>query len=253
MITQKAIERFNYYSNGPQHGSAMHLNAMYHYGRRCKRIVEMGVENAFTTWSWVAAEPDYLRAVDIYRNRNNHPNWLDVEDEAKAMGIDFSFEIADSGHGALREIYDRFFPGHGEEGLNLPPYVMDDGIELLFIDTYHSYTHLKAELAVHGNRVSKYLMFHDTEAFGESHPYDGDLGLNPAIREFVAENPHWIYLHKVDYCNGLTILANTRNVDDKPNMDPGLVFPDPDFISPEMKAKVQEEAKKMNKSKKKRR
>jgi hypothetical protein len=230
MITQNTIEKFKYYSRDQHHASMMHLNTMYHYGKRCKKIVEMGVENAFSTWAWLAAKPKYLRAVDIYRNRNNHPNWLDVENEAKAMGIDFRFEIADSGHGALREIYDRFFPGHGEEGLNLPPYVMDKGIELLFIDTYHSYTHLKAELAVHGNRVRKYLMFHDTETFGESHPYDGDLGLNPAIREFISSNPHWIYLHKVNYGHGLTVLGNTKNMDDKPNMDPELMFPDPDFF-----------------------
>jgi hypothetical protein len=102
---------------------------------------------------------------------------------------------------------------------------MDDGVELLYIDTYHSYTQCKAELTIHGDRVGKYILFHDTETYGESHPYDGDKGLNFAIREFLEAHPHWIYLHKMSYSHGMTVLGNTKNITDTPNMDPEFRYP----------------------------
>ena len=46
-----------------------------------------------------------------------------------------------------------------------------------------------------------------------------------AIDEFLAENPNWIMLHRVSYSYGLTVLANTNNVNDTPNLDYGYQFP----------------------------
>jgi glycosyltransferase involved in cell wall biosynthesis len=87
--------------------------------------------------------------------------------------------------------------------------VLDVQIEetdLLFIDTRHVYEQLKQQLAVHANKVRKYLVFHHTTAYGESGETPGYRGLWPAIEEFLQENPHWALAARLTHNNGLTIL-----------------------------------------------
>jgi hypothetical protein len=233
MLTQKVKDKFNYFSTH-DHPSKDHFFTFYHFGKKCDRIIEMGVDYGTSTWAWVAADPKYLRAVDIRRWSKNQicpgTTWGgqmdEIEEEADKMKLDFKFEIGDTGHGILNEIQKKFNKiTYPQDQVTLPHYNIEGEIDLLFIDTYHSYTHLKAELAIHGNKVRKYLIFHDTEYFGMRHDHDGDLGLNFAINEFLAENKNWQYLHKVDYCNGLTVLGNMDNVDDVPNMNPLFRYP----------------------------
>lgn len=79
--------------------------------------------------------------------------------------------------------------------------------DLLFIDTLHTYDQVKAELR-HGNRASKWLVFHDTELFG----VNGELnqpGINAAIQEFQIANPHWKTFAACRHNNGLLILERT--------------------------------------------
>ena len=224
MLTQKAKDKFNHWSTNWTE-TMEHFPTFYHFGSKCKRIVEFGVLRGVSTWAWVASDPDYLRAVDIINHNVEHK---ELEEECAAMGMDYKFVIGDVGHGALRKIESTFNRvSYKPEETGVDPYVMDEGIELLYIDTYHSYTQCKAELTIHGDRVSKYILFHDTAdtAYGERHDYDGDKGLNFAIREFLAENPHWVYLHKIEYSYGMTVLGNTKNVTDVPNMDPNFRYP----------------------------
>lgn len=85
--------------------------------------------------------------------------------------------------------------------------------DLLFIDTWHSYSQLKQELKLHGNKAKKYLVFHDTQTYGTiDEASDTKLGLLPAIIEFIIENPHWKFLLHRTNNNGLTILERTNNV-----------------------------------------
>jgi hypothetical protein len=93
--------------------------------------------------------------------------------------------------------------------------------ELLFIDTWHCYEQIKRELALHASKVSKYLIFHDTQTYGQQgetlgssdvyHPYltmpTAGLGIRPAIDEFLSENPKWHIRYETEYNNGLMILA----------------------------------------------
>lgn len=226
MLTQKVKDKFNYYSTH-DHPSMEHFYTFYHFGKKCDRIVEMGVDYAVSTWAWVASDPKYLRCVDIRRQPPPQGQHDEIEEEVKKMGMDYQFVIADTGHGILKEIEQKFRKvSYPPDQVNLPPYNIEGEVDLLYIDTYHSYTHLKAELDIHAGKVKKYLLFHDTEYFGERHDYDGDKGLNYAIREFLKDNPHWKYLHKVDYGNGLTVLGNTKNVKDKPDLDPNFRYPE---------------------------
>jgi len=77
--------------------------------------------------------------------------------------------------------------------------------DMLFIDSYHVYEQLKAELNLHGNKAKKYIGFHDTEMFGLNGE-DGGKGLNQAIEEFMSENPSWVFEFVSEKNNGLTIL-----------------------------------------------
>ena len=79
----------------------------------------------------------------------------------------------------------------------------------MFIDTYHEYNQLKQELKLHGNKVKKYLIFHDTTTFGqfgETFKELNTIGIWKAIQEFLDENKNWIIEEKLDNNNGLTIL-----------------------------------------------
>jgi hypothetical protein len=81
--------------------------------------------------------------------------------------------------------------------------------DLLFIDTLHTYRQLRAELAAYGNRVQKYLVLHDTVKFGLVGD-DGGTGLQSAIDEFRADNPHWRLHAEYRNNNGLLVLRRVK-------------------------------------------
>lgn len=88
--------------------------------------------------------------------------------------------------------------------------------DLLFIDTLHTAKQLKAELERHvspvENRVRKYLVFHDTETFGEKGEDGSAPGLRAVIRWFQREQafPLWQLVHERLNNNGLVVLQNAR-------------------------------------------
>ena len=57
-----------------------------------------------------------------------------------------------------------------------------DPVDLLYIDTLHRYDHLTKELALHGDKAKKYIVFHDTHA---------QQGLKKAVQEYVQAHPEW--------------------------------------------------------------
>jgi cephalosporin hydroxylase len=97
--------------------------------------------------------------------------------------------------------------------------------DLLFIDTWHIYGHLKRELSRWHPYVRKYIIMHDTlidAVHGETIRCGWDAvqqskesgipvdeirkGLKPAIHEFLTEHPEWIVDLEYVNNNGLTIL-----------------------------------------------
>jgi len=100
--------------------------------------------------------------------------------------------------------------------------------DLLFIDTWHVYGHLRRELARWHSSVRKFIALHDTTVDGEYgetirnkwNPYKQSRqtgipveeitrGLRPAVQEFLAEHPEWTLLAEYTNNNGLTILARS--------------------------------------------
>ena len=120
-------------------------------------------------------------------------NIQDVYDTAKYYNLDFTFVLANVLEIEIEET------------------------DLLFLDTWHSYKQLKAELALHASKVKKYIIFHDTTEYADkdetSYEEWGDewkgegIGIWKAIEEFLESNPEWEMIERFTNCNGLTIIG----------------------------------------------
>ena len=165
-----------------------HLPTLKNFTERCDHVTAMGVGNnprrgTISTFAFLAGLPKTLIAID-------HKQAADLEqmtEVAKENGIDFKFHQADTTQIEIEET------------------------ELLFIDTLHTYRQLKEELRLHGNKATKYLIFHDVVLFAnvnenDDEPIDGKVGLGPAINEFLEANDHWEIQSVYQNNNGLLIM-----------------------------------------------
>jgi len=139
-------------------------------------VVELGMRHGVSTTALLAGQPDTLVTTDLHRNP--------VVDQLTAVRgrTEFSFVQGDS--------------------RSVAPRVCD----LLFIDTRHTQMQLAAELKLHAPHCRHWIALHDTETFGEIGE-DGEPGLRPAIREFLAQNPQWFVLSHDRENHGLTVLS----------------------------------------------
>lgn len=92
-----------------------------------------------------------------------------------------------------------------------------DDTDLLFIDTWHTFDQLTAELARHAGRARRYIVLHDTSTFGDRGEGDGGdpagpsvVGLWPAVAAFLRANGHWRLQSYHTHNHGLTVLERTR-------------------------------------------
>lgn len=88
-------------------------------------------------------------------------------------------------------------------------------VDMIFIDTLHTYHQLKQELTRHGNKAKKFLAFHDTYTFGDRGEDGATPGLNQAIDEFILNSLlrlgiRWerVYVSRAN--NGLTVLERIQ-------------------------------------------
>jgi len=161
-----------------------HLPTLARYAEECDHITEMGVRWIVSTYALLMGKPQRMISYDI------HPcNWQPIAEMVKE-DTNFTFVIANTLDLQIEET------------------------DLLFIDTLHNYNQLKRELELHGNKVKKYLLFHDTTSFefiGESYKGSSkEKGIWPAIEEFLTQNPRWEIKERFTNNNGLTILVRTK-------------------------------------------
>jgi len=177
-----------------------HLDTLRKYAEGCEHITELGTAGLHSTWAFLMAKPKKFITVDIIEPsaRPTVKEALDSAIELAAKeGIDFTFLLDDTTRTDFQI----------------------EETDLLFIDTYHVYDHLKKELEMHANKARKYIIMHDTTTFafnGEIGEYESTVtpenryapkGLWPAVVEFLEYNPHWKILEKFENNNGLTILS----------------------------------------------
>jgi len=198
-----------------------YIKPLAEYAQGCEHITEMGVAIVCSTWAWLSAKPKRLVSVDIDHNCPVD----EVREAAKRIGVDFEFVVGDTNHGVTVEL-NKHCPvlngGQNEKnnGENYRkvwesepvPYYNCEPTDLLFIDTYHHYASLKKELDVHSPQVKKYLILHDTVAFGKRGEGNDTVGLAKAVSEFLEENPQWTT--EKEYTNWPGLYVMKRVADD---------------------------------------
>ena len=168
-----------------------HLPTLYNLALDCESAAEFGVRSCVSVYALAHARLKKLICVDITRH-SNVDEFLSLCSNEK---LDVTFHLSDS----------RAFEM--------------DPVDLIFIDTLHTYTQLSAELAHLGNKSQKYIVFHDTISYGvsdEQYIYPGvndnittppiKTGLVQAIKEFLQDNPQWKEECTYSNNNGLIVL-----------------------------------------------
>lgn len=124
----------------------------------CKHVTEFGTKDCTTTSAFLAAGAKVVS--------------YDIE---RCPEVD-----------AIKALCNGNFEFHMQSTLeaNIEP------TEILFIDDLHTYAHVKRELDLHADKVSKLIFFHDTESFGWRGE-GGGPGIRPAIDEFRLQHPEW--------------------------------------------------------------
>lgn len=173
-----------------------HFPAIIEYGQQCDHITEMGVRGIISTWGWLATNPKKLVAYDIQDPSTWGSSLQDVRDTAQSIGTEFEFHLANVLEVEIEET------------------------DLLFLDTWHSYKQLKAELVLHVSKVQKYICFHDTTSYADhdetSYEVWGDdwkaegIGIWKAIEEFLESNPEWELEKRFTNNNGFTIIKKIK-------------------------------------------
>ena len=155
-----------------------HLPLMNILAKLCTHITEFGVRwgNSATVWF---NNPVVFRGYDIVE----FPEATEIFTLARSLGRDCALIIADTG--SLQSI---------------------EQTDLLFIDSLHTYEHVKKELKL-AKFVNKFIVLHDTELFGQSGEDGSTPGLLQAIGEFLQEDGEWTVMEHRTFNNGLTVLT----------------------------------------------
>lgn len=183
-----------------------HLPTLHEYASRVNHVTECGVRSVVSSYAFGAAlrnkSPNRLVQVDLDTNRNV----VQFGEECAREGVDCVF--------------------YQQSDLVCP---IED-TDLLFIDTWHIYGHLKRELARWHGHVRQYILMHDTtvdEWQGETircrwnaqkQSEESGIpveeitkGLWPAIAEFLEAHPEWVLEKRYTNNNGLTILKRVSS------------------------------------------
>jgi ADP-heptose:LPS heptosyltransferase len=155
-----------------------HLPEIWSLARRCDHVTEFGVRSGRSTTALMFARPGTLVSYDLNRT--------ECIDELE-------------GHcGPTKHV----FVQADVRTIAIEP------TECLVVDTFHSQHQLKSELELHADKVSRWIVLHDTTSFGETGE-DGGPGLIPAVEGFLIANREWETQKRVANNNGLWILRRT--------------------------------------------
>ncbi len=178
-----------------------HLPTLYEYAKKCDHITECGVRGVVSSWAFANGLMGRPSVKLFQVDPDTNQNVVDFGNICRENGIPCVF--------------------YNESDLTCTMETTD----LLFIDTWHIYGQLKRELERWNSHVTKYIIMHDTtvdEWQGETvrHGWNAEeqskqfgipvheinMGLWPAIDEFLAAHPEWILEKRYTNNNGLTIL-----------------------------------------------
>jgi predicted O-methyltransferase YrrM len=156
-----------------------HLPTLKRYASYCETVAEMGCRKGISTTALLAGRPKKMYTIDIFTPEYYGASLPHLEELAKEAGTEFEFVLNSS--------------------LDIE---IDGSVDLLFLDTIHTYTQVSAELTLHGNKTEKFILIHDIFSCPQ---------IVPAITEFMNKNKNWIILQWDDFNNGLGVLYNKDN------------------------------------------
>lgn len=87
--------------------------------------------------------------------------------------------------------------------------------DLLFLDDKHTYAAILHQLQTYSPQVSRYIVIHDTDIYGEKGE-DGGRGMSYAIVEFMQQQPEWFIADRNVVQYGLVVLS--RLEEDQPDV-----------------------------------
>ena len=203
---EKIEEKYNSLCNTPSDINE-HLPILYKYAKECETVIECGVRGCISSWALVFGLLNNNKETKkILLNDKIECDINELLNETKNLYITINYQWINNLDLQLTNNYD-----------------------LVFIDTWHVYGHLKRELTKFGPITNKYILMHDTtidEIDGETIRCEWNAveqsnntgysvdeinsGLGKAITEFLENNKEWILLEKLTNNNGLTILQKIK-------------------------------------------
>lgn len=178
-----------------------HLPVLKQLAYECSSVAEIGIRWIVSSWGLVQGlsensyiEKSYL-GIDLVNPPGDRLQLLKQLSEAN--GIKFTFWRVN------------------DMEIELEP------VDLLFIDSLHTYCHLTYELETFSSSVNKYICMHDTsEPWGSQNDsdYHGDYseypywcdrtkrGLWQAVVDFLENHPEWVLHKRLTNNHGFTIL-----------------------------------------------
>lgn len=158
-----------------------HMDALRRYAEECEVIVEFGTHVGFSTVAFLCGHPKEMHCWDVeYHDYDLNP----IAALAAEAGIGFHFNHQSSLEAEF------------------------ESCDLLFLDSLHDYAQVQQELASHGHKAKKYLIFHDTveRATTDETPSANEVqGIIPAINEYMALHPEWELAEHFEHQYGLTV------------------------------------------------
>lgn len=158
----------------------MHLPYLNQMGKQCESITEFGVRGGGSTRAFLNTNAK-LRSYDLEIIPPIEELFLSARHQDKDVQCI-------TGNSLLVDI---------------------EQTDLLFIDSLHTYDQLREELFKHHSKVNKFIIMHDVYIFGlvAEWDYSDQLGLLPAVFEFLIAHPEWKVNYYTVICNGLLTLA----------------------------------------------
>lgn len=186
-----------------------HLPTIFKYASECESIIELGVRGCVSTWALV-----YGLLI------NNKDKKSILLNDLESCNIQ---ELLDNVNLINNSLSPKLVINY--EWKNDLDLVINENVDLTFIDTWHVYGQLKRELNKFSKVTNKYIIMHDTtidaiqgetsrngwdakqQSIDTGIPVDEiNNGLWPAVTEFLEKNTEWtLHKHFIN-CNGLTIL-----------------------------------------------
>lgn len=167
------------------------LPVLRRYAEQVSSIAEFGVDIGQSTTAFLMAQPQRLLSFDVVQSPTLG-ELFSCADSHMTNGVISQYKFGNTYW---------YFILQDSRKANLEP------VDLLFIDSAHCYDVIKAELERHASNVRRWIICHDTVSFGQwGEAGEPQVGIGPAITEFLAAHPEWVERERFDFNNGLLVM-----------------------------------------------